>query len=114
MSQAPSTSDKPVFYFALFPFISKLVIIPHLAMHCAAFRAEAGRGRLLCRAALNQSLLPAGCKDPVGRYRGMGPAHHAVCRAVLPFLHTRAAFPLISHSGGDGFSPCEPDVLHGA
>lgn len=66
MSQAPSTSDKPMFYFALFPFISKLVIIPHLAARCAALRAEARRRRLLCRAALSQSLLPAGCKDPVG------------------------------------------------
>ena len=43
MSQAPFTSDKPMFYFALFPFISKPVIILHLTTRCAALCAEEWR-----------------------------------------------------------------------
>lgn len=69
MSQAPSTSDKPMLYFALFPFISKLVIIPRLARYRAALGAEARRGRELCPAALKQRLLPGGVRsraDPGG------------------------------------------------
>lgn len=64
VSQAPSTSDKPMFYFALFPFISKPVIISHLAMHCTALYVEEQRRYVLCRAALD--LLPAGFEEPSG------------------------------------------------
>lgn len=114
MSQAPPTSDKPMFYFALFPFISQPVISPHLATRCAALCAEEQRGRVLCRAALDHSLLPAGFEEPVGAMLGDKSCPPRWLPSCPSSLHTRAAFPLISHSGGDGFSPCEPDVLHGA
>lgn len=58
---------------------------------------------------------------PAGRIRGAGGAmlgdESCPPRWLTSHpssLRTRAAFPLISHSSRDGFSPCEPDVLHGA
>lgn len=89
MRQAPSTSDKPMLYFVLFPFISEPVIISRLTIHCAALRTEGRRGRVLCWAALDHSLVLVGFKKMVGRCSGTNPARHAGCQAVSPLSTPR-------------------------